>query len=628
MCGIAGLFALDGSLDPRVGAALPAMTTALAHRGPDGEGRYRDGTAALGHRRLAIIDRAGGVQPMANDDGSCRIVFNGEIYNHRELRRTLEARGYRFRTTSDTEVLLRAYEEYGPGCVDRLVGMFAFAVYDARRRELLLARDRLGKKPLFYAVFDGVLHFASEIKALRRSPCWDGAIDPAALEGYLSLGYVVGPATIYRQVRKLQPGHWLRARAGSIDIRKYWDIVQCDDDRRDERTILGELEERLQTCVTDRLESEVPLGAFLSGGIDSGLVVSYMAQSGTTHVTATSVGFPGAADNELDAAALTARATGANHHVEALQPDLGAVLDPVVQAFDEPFADSSAIPTYFVSQAARRHVTVALSGDGGDETFGGYSFRYVPHARDAALRRWLPAFSAPAAQWLGRQWPRHPRLPRPLRLGALLQNLGTNEADAYYHDLCFMKPADTARLLGAGTGTDTASYAAVTDAYRACPSSCAVQRAQYADLKVYLPDDVLVKVDRMSMAHSLEVRCALLDHRLVEFAFRIPTATKLPAMRSKHLLRRIAARRLPPEVVNGKKRGFTAPVDTWMRSAVGRQCEEEVLDSASPLAGWLDMARVRTLLLQHRSGTRDHAYALWAIWMLHRWSVSQAAPLN
>src|SRR5580765_8378196 len=408
MCGISGVFALSGPLAPDVGSALPAMNGALAHRGPDGDGFFSDTRAALGHRRLAIIDRAGGRQPLANEDSSCWIVFNGEIYNHRSLRPLLEAKGHRFRTNSDTEVILHAYEEFGPACVERLEGMFAFVIYDGRRNELFAARDRLGKKPLFVAVLGGTLHFASEIPALMRSPRWRGDLDLTALEGYLSLGYFLAPSTIYKNVFKLLPGHWLRASVRGLETRQYWDVREFDTDHRPDDELLEDIDATLRQAVHDRLESEVPLGAFLSGGIDSGLVVSYMAEALPSVVT-TSVGFGDRAHNELEAAGLTAAHLKTHHYPEQVEPELIPVLDAIAGSFDEPFADSSAVPTHYVSALARTHVTVALSGDGGDEVFGGYDFRYVPHLLEHRVRSVTrPIGLAPVLSAAGRAWPRGP----------------------------------------------------------------------------------------------------------------------------------------------------------------------------------------------------------------------------
>jgi asparagine synthase (glutamine-hydrolysing) len=624
MCGICGVMSVDGSLDPAVRSALPAMTAALQHRGPDHRGVFADATAALGHARLSIIDRAGGDQPMTNEDRSCWIVFNGEIYNHRALRHRLEQRGHVFRSSSDTESILHAYEEFGADCVTMLDGMFAFAIYDVRNRELFIARDRLGKKPLFYATLGGALHFTSEIKAMRASPAWDPATDWSQLEGYLSLGYFLAPGTVYRHVHSLPAGHCLRLRNGRVEIKQYWDIDQFDNERATGDALEQKIEETLRRAVVDRLESEVPLGAFLSGGIDSGLVVSYMAETLGSGVTTTSVGFGEAGFNELDAAALTASRFKTDHHVEVVQPAPADVIDRIVEAFDQPFADASAIPTFHVAGMARRHVTVVLSGDGGDESFGGYGFRYAPHTIEDAARSFLPgAAGRSTAGWLGAHWPRSRHLPRYLRCGTQLENISRDPAAAYYADLCFVKPHMARALLGQSPDRDPSAspvYDVVTEPYRRCPSSSAVQRAMYADLKIYLANDVLVKVDRMTMQHGLEVRCPLLDHRVVELAFAIPARHKLPRLRSKHLLRKIAARRLPAELARMPKRGFSTPIGEWLAGGCANRFRDDVLQPTSPMRGVLDVDLIGRLFDEHRTGEANHAQMLWSVWMLARWT--------
>jgi asparagine synthase (glutamine-hydrolysing) len=622
MCGISGAFATRGTLPDDVRRAVRAMNHAIAHRGPDGDGFYDAPAAALGHRRLAIIDIARGHQPMANEDETCWIVFNGEVYNHRALRPILEAKGHRYRTNSDTETILHAYEEFGPACVDRLEGMFAFAIYDGRRRELFVARDRLGKKPLFYTVANGVMTFASELPALRLAPGWRGDLDLSALEGYLSLGYFVAPATIYRDVFKLMPGHWLRASATGVETREYWDVREFDTDDRTNEALGAEIDRTIRAAVHARLESEVPLGAFLSGGIDSGLVVSYMAEALGDRLVTTTVGFGERAHNELDAAALTARHFNTRHFPEVIEPRLDEVIGPISQHMGEPMADSSAIPTWYVSRAARRHVTVALSGDGGDESWAGYDFRYLLHAMEARARRVMPSPLRPVVGWLGMQWPRSRRMPRILRAGTLLENLGRDPAGAYYNDLSFLKAAEARRLMGLAPNPDPATspvYAAVTDPYRRCPSKDAVQRAEYADLKVYLPNDPLVKVDRMSMAHSLEVRCPLLDRTVVELAFRIPASRKQVGRQGKALLRALARRRLPGGIWQLPKRGFSAPIGEWIAGPHAAMFREEVLRSGAHVSRVLDLDDLRRRAQQLDRGESDQSYPLWMAWGLERW---------
>jgi asparagine synthase (glutamine-hydrolysing) len=626
MCGICGAVSLDGLLDPDVRAAIPAMTRALRHRGPDGEGWCADERVAFGHRRLAIIDRASGQQPMANEDRTVWVVFNGEIYNHHALRRELVGRGHEFRTASDTEAIVHAYEEWGEECVARLHGMFAFAAWNSRRQELLLARDRLGKKPLFFAELGGALHFASEIKAIRQSPAWNGEIEPEALEAYLALGYIPAPQTIYRQVRKLEPAQYLVMKGNRLRLATYWDVSRFDDDERPAEAITTDIEETLRTAVIDRLESDVPLGAFLSGGIDSGLVVSYMAEEMDRPVTTCSVGFGEPDHDERWLAARTAARWRTNHVEETVESDFGGLIDTVVDAFDEPFADSSAIPTYLVSGAARRFVTVALSGDGGDETFGGYGFRYLPHLAEHHVRRLLPNAAGRVLACAGQHWPRGPRVPRILRWASILDNLGGDDAAAYYADLCFTKPAVVNRVLGQSRfdWRGGALFDVVTAPYRRCPSPDPIQKAQYADLKMYLPNDVLVKVDRMSMAHGLEIRSPLLDHRIVERAFAIPRAEKFRGYEAKAILRRIAARRLPQEVLRAPKHGFTAPVGDWLAGPQAAPEFRAIAQPGSAVSGWIDVSVLGRLYEQHRTGQANHASLLWAVLLLERWAQRQS----
>jgi asparagine synthase (glutamine-hydrolysing) len=614
---------MRGPLSPEMRAAIRPMTRVLQHRGPDGDGFFDCPEAVLGHRRLAIIDREGGAQPMTNETGTAWIVFNGEIYNHRALRARLESLGHQFATACDTEVILHAYEEFGASCVERLEGMFAFAIYNTRTHELFAARDRVGKKPLYFAVLDDVLHVASEIKAIALSPLWNDQIDHAMLDGYLSLGYIPAPYTIYTHVKKLPPAHWLRLRNGTLELRSYWDIREFDTDTREEPALIDDLEAALREAVAERLESEVPLGAFLSGGIDSGVVSSLLAELSPRPPVTISVGFGTRDQSELDDAQSTATLIKSEHYPEPVEPVLHEVLERVVYAFDEPFADPSAIPTYYAAQAAKRHVTVALTGDGGDEAFGGYDLRYFPHRIEERIRAYLPgAVGRRALRRIGAHWPNHPLLPRATRLGNVMQNLGGDPADAYYRDLCFTKPGLVQRLLGR-TPThhphDGPIYEAITWTYRRCPSKDAVQCAQYADLHVYLPEDVLVKVDRMSMLHALEVRCPMLDRRILELAFRIPAARKTKWPQGKRLLRAIAARRLSPECAARPKRGFDAPLQRWTTTDYSAHLERDLLGSGSTVKTLLDPLVIRELFNEHRSGGRDHSHALWSMWMLEWW---------
>jgi asparagine synthase (glutamine-hydrolysing) len=621
MCGITGIAALDDALNPELMAAIAPMTSVLSHRGPDDEGFLRTPRVVLGHRRLSIIDRSGGHQPLSNEDGTCWVAFNGEVYNHHDLRPRLAGLGHLFRTRSDTEVIVHAWEEYGPKCVDLLEGMFAFAIVDTRRHEVFLARDRLGKKPLFYAVLDRTLHFASEIKAIATSPAFDFTPDSDALLSCLMLGYTIAPMTAYRSVRQLEPGHSLHLKEGAITVRSYWDVRDFDSDVRVEAQVLRDLDPMIRTAVRDRLESEVPLGVFLSGGIDSGLVTSYMAEVAAQPVIATSVGFASAAHDELAAARVTAGHVHAQHHEEVVSPSLAGAVEIVLGGFDEPFADPSAIPTWHVSRMARQFVTVALSGDGGDEAFAGYSFRYVPVQIESIWRQALPGrFGQGLASKLGGVWPRQPGLPRPLRVGSVLDNLATTPADAYFRDLCFLKPPEALALAGSTSTNyrDTSVFAAVTDAFGRCPSSSLLQRTQYADLKIYLPS-VLTKVDRMSMQNSLEVRSPLLDRRLIEFAFRLPTGTKMPRFESKHLLRKLAEQRLPRELARMPKKGFSPPLGEWLAGEGGQRLAEDVLHRSALVRGWLDVSHLAGIFARRGEQRSGDTHALWCAWLLEAW---------
>jgi asparagine synthase (glutamine-hydrolysing) len=620
MCGIAGAFSLAGPLDPAVRASVPAMTSALRHRGPDGDGFFDDGIASLGHRRLAIIDIARGHQPLSNEDGSVWIVFNGEVYNHNALREWLEGRGHVFRTACDTEAIVHAYEEEGPACVSRFVGMFAFVIYDAKTRSVFAARDRLGKKPFFYTTVGSALCFGSELSSLQAVPGWSAEHSDNWLETYLALGYIPAPATAFKNVFKLPPGHLLVARESRVETRRYWDVEEFDTERRPFDAVVDELDHLLAEAVHCRLESEVPLGAFLSGGIDSGLVVSHM--SGSSAPMTVSVGFDDHKFNELDAAQLTASALGTTHRPLTIRPQLEGLLDRAVASFGEPFADASAIPTYYVSKAAREYVTVALTGDGGDESFAGYDFRYIPHLVESWARHLVPALVRRPLLTLGRHWPGKPSWPKPLRLRTVFQNLGGSDAEAYFADLCMVKPERIGPLLGREISLrGHAAYDLVTSTYGSCGSAAPLQRAEYADLKMYLPNAPLAKVDRMSMLNSLEVRCPLLDHRIVEFAFRVPRRLKLRHLKGKALLRAIAARRLPGQIATLPKRGFSAPISSWITSEHAQLFTADVLSTTAPIRDLLDQGAIQQLLVQHSEGVYDHAQLLWAIWMASRWLV-------
>ena len=608
MCGIAGIFADD----PRVAVtkeALAAMGQALAHRGPDGSGVHCGAGYGLAHRRLAIVDLSPlGAQPMSDARRELHVVFNGEIYNHAELRAELEARGHRFVSRADTEVLLHGWREWGTGLPAKLRGMFAFALVDERDRSLFLARDRLGKKPLYLARDAGQLAFASELKALRAG--WPGlsrALDPQALAQFLALRYVPDPRSIFGAIAKLPPAHWLLRRGGREEQQAYWRVSFAAADRVPLPELEAQALDLLDEAVRIRLMGEVPLGAFLSGGIDSYAVVESMARASSAPVVACTIGFPAAEFDERPQARAAAAATGAVLHEGVVTATDLLQLDWFGGTFDEPFADASAVPTWHVSRIARRHVTVALSGDGGDESFAGYR-RYRIDGWEQRLRHLLPE-----GIWrlLGAVYPKLDAWPRYLRWKRTFANLALRPAEAYARSVSASLPEEVLPLLrGHLRAAAGDPLAPVIAAYDQADAGDPLQRAIAADLATYLPGDILVKVDRASMAVSLEVRAPLLDHRLVEFAARLPSRLKLLGGQSKGFLRHALRTRLAPAALARSKRGFSVPLADWLRGPVGDGLERSL--AAGPLAEWLEIARLRDLLQTHRSGRRDHAEILWA----------------
>jgi asparagine synthase (glutamine-hydrolysing) len=574
----------------------------------------------LGHRRLAIIDLSQGHQPMATGEGKLWITFNGEIYNYRPLRDELRAKGYEFRTNSDTEVILNAYREWGDRCPERLEGMFAFALLDTMERRLFMARDHLGKKPLYFRWRGQLLDFASEISVLRQAADWKGELDSTALAFYLRLGYVPSPFSIYQDVEKLRPGECAVVDSRGVHRRKFWDVPPPGSER--DMTLAGAVEaveSELKAAVEARLMSEVPLGAFLSGGIDSSLVVGMMADIMGPGVKTVTIGFLGHPD-ETEAARLAAQHNRTDHAEYRMEADPHGLMGAMVEHFGEPFADCSALPTWHVSREARKRVTVVLTGDGGDESFGGYDFRYAPHCRDAALRRWLPGRTP--FRVLAGIWPRRHDLRRWLQIGNVLRNLGMDEDEAFYHDLCFTAPslADSLAPHLTAAGRDVEEH--VRALYRSGRGHDPLQAIMRADVKLYLPEDVLVKVDRMSMAHGIEVRSPLLSKRIVELAFSIPADLKTRKGSSKRLLRKVAERHVPRELWALPKHGFQIPLDRWLRNELRAAFQDDVLVAGSAAAEHLDTAVVRRVWTEHQAGSVNHGYTLWAIWVLSTWAAS------
>ncbi|HYO14548.1 MAG TPA: asparagine synthase (glutamine-hydrolyzing) [Thermoanaerobaculia bacterium] len=631
MCGIAGMFCY-AEAGPARREDLARMVAPLRHRGPDDEGVHLAGPFGLGHTRLSIIDVAGGHQPLFSEDRSAAVVCNGEIYNHRELRRQLEARGHRFATRSDSEVIVHLYEDLGPAAVEKLSGMFALAVTDVRRRRLTLARDRVGKKPLFLADDGRRLAFASELKSLLAAGLIEPEIDPEALDLYLAFGYVPAPWTIFKGARKLPAGHLAVCDARGLRIERYWDVELRSEPGTPEERLVEELEEHLAEAVRDRLESDVPLGAFLSGGLDSGTIVSLMSRELSAPVRTHTVGFSDRLTDEREDAAAVARALGTDHVATEVRPDLEDVLPRIAWHLDEPFADPSAVPTWYVSRETRRRVTVALSGDGGDELFAGYRDRYGLHLLEERLRGFLPAGVRRAAlPPIARRWPRSPRLPRPLRLAGLFANLAVDADRSYFSDRCLIPGHLQERLFGEGLRERRGRFdpfSALEPHLARAPKGDPLARALYLDFKTWLADDGLVKVDRMSMAHALEVRCPMLDHRVVEFAARVPSRLKMTGARTKVLLRRVAERRLPAEILSRPKRGFAPPISRWLREDLREMAHDLLLGPDALGRSLFEPREIQRLLVDHEARRLEAGWAIWTLLMLEVWGreVAGAGP--
>jgi asparagine synthase (glutamine-hydrolysing) len=617
MCGIVGRFNYD-PLRPVDRDVLEAMTDVVAHRGPDAAGYHLAPGIGLGHRRLSIIDLSTGDQPLANEDGTVWTVFNGEIYNFAEVRAELLAHGHRFRTGSDTEVIVHGYEQWGVRCVDRFRGMFAFAVWDASARRLLLARDRLGVKPLYYAELPGRgIVFGSELKSLLEDP--DVARDwrPDAIDAYLTLLYIPAPATIYRGIHKLRPGHVLVADKGLVRTSRYWDLeFTGDGDAQREEEYLEQLDGLLSESVALRQIADVPLGAFLSGGIDSSAVAAYMVETSSRPPVTISVGFDHARYDELAHAKRVAAHLGCEFYPRTVTPDIVSLLPKLAWHFDEPFADSSAVPTYYVSKAARELVTVALSGDGGDELWAGYARHRVEHWEQSARRALGPATAV--AGMLGRA------LPLSVKGARALRHLGSDPSHAYAlkHAYGMFEPDAKTRLYStdfaaAVRGADP--FASFRDAYARCGSLDPVDRGLYTDVHTYMVDDILTKVDRMSMAVSLEAREPLLDHRLLEFAATVPTSLKIKDGRGKYLLRKALEKKIPREILERGKQGFEAPIGEWLRGPLAPMAEGLLSDGRLRDRGVFNDREVTRLWTEHRDGRADHRHRLWQLMMLELW---------
>ena len=620
MCGIVGILDTRGErpIDRRV---LSRMNEAQHHRGPDEGGLHLGPGIGLGHRRLSIIDLATGQQPLYNEDNSVVIVFNGEIYNFAELIPELKALGHQFRTRSDTEVIVHAWEAWGADCVKRLRGMFAFALWDEKRQTLLLARDRLGVKPLYYAqLADGTLLFGSELKSLLAHGKLVREIDPAAVEEYFALGYVPEPRTIFTGARKLPPATTLTVRRGAPlpEPVEYWDLRFGPVERLGDAAAAEELVARLRDSVRLRLISEVPLGAFLSGGVDSSAVVAMMAGLSDGPVNTCSIAFADPAFDESRYAQQVADRYGTRHYVDRVESDDFDLIDTLARLYDEPYADSSAIPTYRVCQLARRHVTVALSGDGGDENFAGYR-RYRLHLAEERLRGALPlGLRRPIFGLLGRLYPKADWAPRPLRARATFEALARDSVQAYFHGVSIVRDELRSELFAERFRAELGGYNALEvfrrHAARAHTDD-ALSLIQYLDLKTYLVGDINTKVDRASMAHALEVREPLMDHPLVEWLARLPTPLKIRGAEGKWLLKHAMQPHLPREIMYRRKQGFAVPLAGWFRGPLRAHVRQALLGETMAATGVFNRDTVARIIEQHDVGARDYSAAIWSLLM-------------
>jgi asparagine synthase (glutamine-hydrolysing) len=633
MCGIAGFISRDEHTGmPESALVLERMCRVITHRGPDDHGAFFKGPVALGMRRLSIIDLSGGRQPITGCNRQVTIVFNGEIYNYRDLQRDLIARGHNFKTDSDTEVIVHAYEEYGSDCVQQLRGMFAFAIWNEASRELFIARDRVGKKPLYYTITkEGSFIFGSELKSLREHPEFAGELNFKALDAYLTFGYVPDPLTIYRDVHKLSPGHYLTFKDSQISVEQYWDFPYEQEQEgafQKESDCLVQLRALLDEAVRIRLVSDVPLGAFLSGGIDSSTIVGLMARHADHPVKTFSIGFHEDSYNELKYARIAAKRFGTDHHEFIVTPEICQIIDELVWHFDEPFADSSAIPTYMVSKLAREFVTVVLSGDGGDELFGGYT-RYALDRKRSGFAR------LPRALRLGVMQPASRKLPHGAWGRNYLHHISSEPLDRYIEDISvftrlnkpFLYTQDFARQLDRDAAGEHFRQHALKSR-----STDPLDPLLYLDSKTYLPGDILTKVDRMTMAVSLEARAPLLDHKLVEFVCnRIPARMKMKKLETKHILKAAVSGLVPPEILNRPKQGFGVPIERWINEQLRDRVRGTLTEPRAEQRGLIDKHYVKLLLNEHERGRRDHATELWALFVLELWQrtfVDRAGTLS
>ncbi len=627
MCGMTGIFE-HARREPFPEELIHRMNQTIVHRGPDDEGIFSGPGIGLGFRRLSIIDLSTGHQPISNEDGTLWVMLNGEIYNYPELRADLESKGHRFASQSDTETIVHLYEEYGPGCFSRLRGMFAIALWDSRKRSLLLARDRVGKKPMFYAATPERVIFGSELKVLLAADGFSREVDHEALCDYFSFGYVPNPKTIYRAARKVRPGHYLIVNASGIREVGYWDLSFANIENHTEEAWAEQLRDSLCEATRIRLLSDVPLGAFLSGGVDSSSVVAMMSRLRRGAVTTCSIGFDEEEFNEAEYARQVAGVFRTHHYDKIVHASALDVLDKLVWHYDEPYADSSAIPTYYVSQVAREHVTVALGGDGGDENFAGYR-RYRLDQFENHLRSYVPhSFRRAIFGPLGQHYPALAWAPRVFRGRATFQSLASSPLEGYFRSMSYFRPDEKHKLLTSDFRKSLQGYDSLDvfrEHYDRADTPDLLSKIQYLDIKTYLTDDILAKVDRASMAVSLEVREPLLDHRLMESAARIPSELKLKDGVGKYIFKKAMEGVLPRDTIYRKKQGFAIPLANWFRRELHDLAEFSLFGTDD---GILDARYLRKIWNQHQQGTCDRSMHLWAALMFRKWQEAFASAQN
>jgi asparagine synthase (glutamine-hydrolysing) len=621
MCGLTGIFEFDRSAEiPK--ELIHRMNETIVHRGPDDEGIFTAPGIGLGFRRLSIIDLAGGHQPISNEDGSIWVMLNGEIYNYPELRKELLERGHTLATRSDTETVVHLYEEYGENCFARLRGMFAIVLWDSRQRKLFMARDRVGKKPLFYCSDRKRILFGSELKALLAANGFSRDLDPHALSDYFSFGYIPAPKTIYRAVRKVLPGHYVVVSSdGSLCEKSYWELSFQETEDCTEAEWCEQIRHQLCEATRIRLMSDVPLGAFLSGGVDSSSIVAMMAHLMNQPVTTCSIGFDVPEFDESKYARQVAEQFHTEHHEQVVQPDALAIVDKLAWHYDEPFADSSAIPTYYVSGIARQYVTVALGGDGGDENFAGYR-RYLFDAMENRLRAHVPArIRSGIFGPLGRWYPGLAWAPRVFRAKATFQSLARKPLEGYFNSISVFRPDEKSKLFLEGFRNQLKDYDSIEVLryhYDRADTEDPLSRIQYVDIKTYLPDDILTKVDRASMAVSLEVRAPLLDHRLMEMLARIPSSLKLRGREGKYIFKKAMEPTLSRDTLYRRKQGFAVPLARWFRNELKEMARATIFDAPD---GILDLRYLEKIWTEHQRGTLDRSAYLWAVLMFRKWQL-------